>query len=116
MGCSCLASSSRASLVCRSDNERRRRASEPAAFELVTRPIDFDMLKAQWADTYWIRQMTAAPVDSGAKIALHFRLIASAMPQLRRRLRRWDLGSPGARAELADSLFPISRVLRQLTM
>jgi len=29
------------------DNERRRRADELGAFEFVTKPVDFDTLKAQ---------------------------------------------------------------------
>ena len=36
------------------DDERRRRASELGAFEFVTRPVDFDRLKAQ------LRRMPAA--------------------------------------------------------
>ena len=37
------------------DDERRRRASELGAFEFITKPVDFDQLKAQ------LRQFTAAP-------------------------------------------------------
>ena len=37
------------------DDERRRRASELGAFEFITKPVDFDQLKAQ------LRQLTAAP-------------------------------------------------------
>jgi CheY-like chemotaxis protein len=37
------------------DDERRRRASELGAFEFITKPVDFDQLKAQ------LRQLTPAP-------------------------------------------------------
>jgi CheY-like chemotaxis protein len=37
------------------DDERRRRASELGAFEFITKPVDFDQLKAQ------LRQLTAVP-------------------------------------------------------
>ena len=37
------------------DDERRRRATEYGAFEFVTKPVDFDLLKAQ------LRQLPAAP-------------------------------------------------------
>ena len=37
------------------DDERRRRASELGAFEFITKPVDFDQLKAQ------LRQLTVAP-------------------------------------------------------
>jgi CheY-like chemotaxis protein len=37
------------------DEERRRRASEYGAFEFVTKPVDFDMLKEQ------LRQLQDAP-------------------------------------------------------
>jgi CheY-like chemotaxis protein len=37
------------------DEERRRRASEFGAFEFVTKPVDFDMLKEQ------LRQLQDAP-------------------------------------------------------
>ena len=36
------------------DDERRRRASELGAFEFLTKPVDFDRLKAQ------LRQLPAA--------------------------------------------------------
>jgi CheY-like chemotaxis protein len=36
------------------DDERRRRASELGAFEFITKPVDFDQLKAQ------LRQLPAA--------------------------------------------------------
>jgi len=38
------------------DDERRRRASEYGAFEFVSKPVDFDMLKEQ------LRRLPAAPV------------------------------------------------------
>ena len=44
------------------DDERRRRASELGAFEFLTKPIDFDRLKAQ------LRQLPAAR----AEISLRF--------------------------------------------
>jgi CheY-like chemotaxis protein len=37
------------------DDERRRRASDLGAFEFVTKPVDFDHLKAQ------LRQLSGAP-------------------------------------------------------
>ena len=37
------------------DDERRRRAGDLGAFEFVTKPVDFDVLKAQ------LRQLSAAP-------------------------------------------------------
>ena len=37
------------------DDERRRRASELGAFEFVTKPVDFDLLKEQ------LRQLTSSP-------------------------------------------------------
>jgi len=37
------------------DNERRRRASELGAFEFVTKPVDFDLLKEQ------LQQLTSPP-------------------------------------------------------
>ena len=41
------------------DEERRRRASEYGAFEFVTKPVDFDMLKEQ------LRQLPDAPSRGG---------------------------------------------------
>jgi DNA-binding response OmpR family regulator len=37
------------------DDERRRRATDLGAFEFVTKPVDFDALKAQ------LRQLAAPP-------------------------------------------------------
>ena len=42
------------------DDERRRRASELGAFEFLTKPVDFDQLKAQ------LRQLPTASASEGA--------------------------------------------------
>jgi DNA-binding NtrC family response regulator len=41
------------------DDERRRRASELGAFEFLTKPVDFDQLKAQ------LRQLPTGSLSGG---------------------------------------------------